>query len=93
MCGLGGLLRSKQLHTPVTFESTDLMQRSLFGLARCYNALPQRLVDIGSVKGFQKALQDGLLRLAEQGAPDWQTLYSTAWKRFRRRAKLDELFH
>ena len=86
-------LHSKQLHTPVTFESTDLMQRSLFGLARCYNALPQRLVDIGSVKGFQKALQDGLLRLAEQGAPDWQTLYSTAWKRFRRRAKLDELFH
>ena len=84
-------LHCKQLNTPATSLSSDVLRRSLFGLAHCYNALPQRLVDFTSVKALQRELQRALLRLAELGADDWQRLYAGVWKRFPR-TKLDELF-
>ncbi len=67
------------------------MQNSLFGLAHCYNTLPQRVVDSSSVKVFQKKLQEALLELAEKESPDWQELYSGVWKRFPR-TNFDQLF-
>ena len=84
-------LHTKQLHTAATHYSSDTMGRSIFGLARCYNVLPQEVVDFSSVKLFQRALQGALLRLARLGAPEWQRLYDGVWKRFPR-TKLDELF-
>ena len=53
-------LRNKQLQTPATYRSSDVMKRSVFGLANLYNALPQFVVEKTSVKAFQKTLQNAL---------------------------------
>ena len=58
------------------------MKGSVFGLVHCYNALPQSVVDLPSVKLFQRSLQQALLSFARSGAEDWPKLFSTAWKRF-----------
>ena len=71
---------SKQLHTDVDFFSTDVMQRSLFGLVRLYNKLPQRVVDSKTPKVFQGKLQAALKKHAASGAADWQRLFSTGWR-------------
>ena len=84
-------LHTRQLCTQASFTSTELMQRSVFGLARVYNLLPQSVVDSASVKLFQRTLQRALLRFAEAGADDWMSLYSAAWKRLPR-TQLDSLF-
>ena len=73
-------LHDEQLATPVDFSSSKLLKRSLFGLARCYNTLPQNIVDCKSVRGLQRELQAGLLRFAELGVDNWQVLFSTGWK-------------
>ena len=74
-------LHNRQLYTAATHYSTDVFQRSLFGLVHLYNRLPQHMVDTNSVKLFQRKLQWGLRKWAEGGASDWQHLYSTGWKR------------
>ena len=84
-------LHNKQLHTPASFLSTEVMKRSLFGLARCYNFLPQELVAKHNVKLFQRSLQWGLRRHAESGAHNWQTLFSEGWKSLPRTA-FDRVF-
>ena len=57
----------KQLATPVDWASSEVLKRSLFGLVRCYNKLPQKLVDATTVKALQRDLQLGLLHCAELG--------------------------
>ncbi len=84
-------LHTKQLGTPATNRSSDVMKRFLFGLAHCYNALPQSVVDKATVKDFQKTLQDALAKLAAAEVEGWQRLYSCGWRRYHR-AKLDVLF-
>ena len=84
-------LHTKQLGTHASFTSTQVFQRSVFGLAHCYNVLPQTVVDLTTVKSFQKHLQLALLNFAEGGTDDSQELYSGSWKRFPR-TKLDTLF-
>ena len=73
-------LHNMQLATPVDLSSSDVLRRSVFGLVRCYNKLPQIMVDATTVKLLQRELQLGLLRYAERGADDWKTLYSAGWK-------------
>ncbi len=87
-------LHDKQLSTPCGFRSSDLMKRSLFGLALSYNTLPQAAVDCRTVKLFQKKLQLSLLCYAEHRAAQgksWERLYSVHWRELPR-TKLDELF-
>ena len=84
-------LHDKQLATPASWESTDVLQRSLFGLAHCYNALPQLVVDSPSVKSLQHKLQGALLTLAEKVGSDWSRLFAGNWRGFPR-AHLDVLF-
>ena len=84
-------LHDHQLHCEATFTSSDVLKRSLFGLAHCYNRLPQELVDTKSVNTFQRRLQRALQRHAENGAENWQALYSTGWKRLPRQ-NFDLLF-
>ena len=74
-------LHSKQLSTPATPFSTNVFQRSLFGLVHVYNRLPEHVVESRSVKVFQRQLQQALLKWADWGQTDWQFLYSTGWKR------------
>ena len=84
-------LHTKQLETPATFRSSDVMKRSLFGLVHCYNRLPQKVVDTKCVKTFQKALQEALSKLAAAGFDDWQKLYSCGWRRVTR-THFDKLY-
>ena len=70
------------------------MKRSLFGLALCYNALPQICVDATTVQSPQAQLQKALLKYAERrstAGSDWERFYSVDWRRFPR-TKLDEFF-
>ena len=87
-------LRNRQISTPANFRSSAVMKRAVFGIDLCYSKLPQRLIDYKSVKMFQSALQQGLLRFAElrvaQGC-DWERLYLMDWRRLQR-THLDELF-
>ena len=84
-------LHSKQVSTHANFSSSNVLKRSLFGLVHCYNILPQHVVDASSVQLFQRKLQGGLLQHADLGAEDWQSLFSTGWKKLPRTV-LDELF-
>ena len=45
---------------------TEVFRRSLFGRVRVYNGLPQRAVDAGTVKLFQRRLQEKLQELATE---------------------------
>ena len=58
-------MRNKQISTPANFRSSVVIKRSVFGIALCYNKIPQRMIDHNSVKMFQSAVQQGLLRFAE----------------------------
>jgi len=80
-------LHDKQLGTPCDDYSTDTLARSLFGLARCYNQLPQRVVDRPTVKAFQRCLQEALkVYGSAPGAPEnWPRLYTEGWRRASRR--------
>ena len=80
-------LHCRQFGTPCTFTSTDTMQRSLFGLVRCYDKSPQSIVDAISVNIFQRALQEGLKVHASSAlALDfWPRLFSTGWRYLSRR--------
>ena len=73
-------LHNMQFAIHVDLSSSDVLRRSVFGLVRCYNKLPQIMVDAKTVKVLQRELQLGLLRYAERGADDWKTLYSAGWK-------------
>jgi hypothetical protein len=70
---------TRQLHTDVTFTSTDVMQRSLFGLVRLYNKHPQHTVDATSARSFQGRLQAALKKSATIELENWQHLFSTVW--------------
>ena len=84
-------LHNRQMATPVTFASTDVLKRSVFGLVRCYNRLPQEIVDISSVKKIQRRLQLALIGFAKTGAENWQRLFSVQWQRMHR-GKFHDLF-
>ena len=87
-------LHSRQLTTPANFRSSDVLKRSVFGIALCYNKLPQRIVDSKTVKQFQSTLQHGLLCFAERRIAHglgWERLFSADW-RVLQRTQLDEYF-
>ena len=71
---------SPQAHNMQVFDAingshTRIMERSSLGLVYAYNALPQQLVDLQLVKLFQKKLQAGLLRMAQQGVANWANAF------------------
>ena len=65
---------NKQLIAPPF--GTETLRRSLFGLVRIYNLLPQSVVDLKSVKEFQSTLQGALRNAASLGIPNWDSLFS-----------------
>ena len=82
---------SKQLYTEAGIASSDVMQRSLFGLVHLYNKLPQKVVDSPSPHAFQGRLQAALKKYAQAGVENWQRLFSTGW-RLMPSARLHRLF-
>ena len=71
---LSSIRHGKQLLERRAF--TDVFQRSLFGLVRVYNVLPQSVVDAPSISIFQGLLQDGLRRAAQANINRWPALFS-----------------
>ena len=53
----------------------ELTRRSVFGLVRVYNFLPQDVVQLDSVKDFQKALTEEARKNCRRGGA-WETMYS-----------------
>ena len=84
---------TRQLATPATYNSTELLRRSLFGLVECYNWLPQKAVDCKTVKAFQRTLQNGLESHAgrELDEARWQRLCTEGWRELSRK-NFDRLF-
>lgn len=72
---------NKQLFTSASFTSSDVFLRSAFGAAMCYNSLPQPVVELKSMKAFQRCLQTAVLRCGLAGCENWHRLLSVQWKR------------
>ena len=53
-----------------------LYTRSLFGLTRIWNRLPEKLVTLGTVTDFQKALTEIARKSCRNNVPDWSTAFS-----------------
>ena len=66
---------SKQLQDRVTATSSDQFKRSIFGMVRCYNVLPQDVVDAPTVQLFQRMLQDGVKEQVRNAYPEWQSIF------------------
>ena len=54
----------------------EVLRRSALGLVAVYNLLPADLVAAGTVKDFQRTLQDLLCHRAVTGKLDWKETYS-----------------
>ena len=65
---------SEQLHDPICGATSEMIERSLFGLIYPYNSLPQHVVDIKFVKTFQRKLQNAVKYCAKSGCPKWELL-------------------
>ena len=74
---------SKQLHDYLQGNHTELLRRSLLGVPRVYNTLPQDTVNARSVKLFQRRLQQELKELAQRGKDNWKKVFN-ARRRFYR---------
>ena len=68
---------SKQLHDPCDGSQSSLLDRSVIGLIRVYNLLPQSIVDKGLLKDFQGALQALVKDELLTGRAGWEQCLST----------------
>ena len=75
--GFGGMpgRHDKQLHDPVAFYHPVMIRRSVFGLVRVFNCLPQNIVNAQSPKRFQTLLLEGAKLAAKTGRPNWELMY------------------
>ena len=67
---------NKQLHDWLDGNHSDLLQRSLLGLTRTYNGLPQAAVDEPTVSDFQRHLQKLVKQRVQEGDDHWRVLLS-----------------
>ena len=79
----------RQLRDPIDGTHTGMMERSVFGLVYCYNCLPQSVVDIKTVNGFQRALQKALKLAIQSGLSNWKLFLkngarSSGWSFFQK---------
>ena len=73
----------KQLEEPRKGCFPELLRRSALGLVAVYNLLPKAVVDQGTVKDFQRELQELLTKRAAAGCEDWRFTFSprvSLWK-------------
>ena len=65
----------RQLRDPIRGLETQVFKRSLFGYVAIYNRLPQHVVEIQSVKEFQKQLQVAMKTSARTGCDSWSSIF------------------
>ena len=70
-----GRLHSRQLYDWLT-RDTELLRRSVLGLVRVYNDLPEVIVSQKTVKAFQSLLQDYVKDLVRKGQEDWENAFN-----------------
>ena len=66
---------SRQIMDPVCPSHGVCIKRSIFGLIRVFNLLPQTTVDAISPKAFQRRLQFSAKQAAELCTPEWECMY------------------
>ena len=62
----------------------EIVRRSILGLCRVYNELPQEVVDCKTVHDFQHCLQAIIVTKLEAGAPHWYSHFSPRAELFTR---------
>ena len=76
-------LHNRQLYDWLRTRDTELLRRSVLGLVRVYNELPQEAVSLNTVKAFQHWLQNTVKAAARRGAENWENLLNLrkrSWK-------------
>ena len=73
-----GLRRRHSRHLIDTHSGRplDMYNRSIFGLVRVYNLLPEYLVNLNTVKDFQSGLQGIVKERALRNCNDWELTLS-----------------
>ena len=71
-----GKRHGKQLLERCTGKFLETTRRSVFGLVRVYNFLPQNVVETTSVKSLQAALTKLAREACEKGSNNWAELLS-----------------
>jgi len=69
-------LHSKAIHDPVEVGHPVIIKRSVYGLIRIFNRLPQDYVDSRTVQQFQRRLQRSAKDAAREEATRWQLMFS-----------------
>ena len=64
-----------QIHDPVEFNHPGIIKRSLFGLIRVYNDLPQSVVSAKTAKGLQWRLQMRAKEAAVLNDTSWALMF------------------
>ena len=67
----------EQLYDPCDGSLSSFLNRSVLGLIRVYNLLPQRIVNARSVKIFQRGLQKLVLSELDTDNALWDKCLST----------------
>ena len=67
---------NKQLHDYIDGNHNELLRRSLLGLSKVYNNLPQSVVDATTVSSFQKRLQNEVHKKLRNGSDDWENSFN-----------------
>ena len=65
----------RQFENPVGPGTSPMKSRSLFGLVRVYNDLPQHIVDAQTVKLFQLRLLNMVKDAASKKTGGWETMF------------------
>ena len=79
---------SRQLHDECDGTHTEVMSRSIFGLVRIYNLLPESVASSKSVSRFQHLLTGAVKSQCQSNVLDWDRLFCP-----RRRFIATDYFH
>ena len=69
------VLHDKALHDPVEPGHPLIIRRSIYGLVKVFNRLPQHFVDSKTTQEFQRRLQNCAKDAASENAIDWQLMF------------------
>ena len=67
---------NRQLFDRITANSSEQLRRSILGMVRVYNTLPQHCVEPNSVKKFQRRLQFCVMERAKEGNEEWRDIFT-----------------
>ena len=67
---------NRQLFDRITANSSEQLRRSILGMVRVYNTLPQHCVEPDSVKKFQRRLQFCVMERAKEGNEEWRDIFT-----------------